>query len=211
LWPLCYTVIQYAFYTIKAHKLRKLFLGNLTEIQPGYQARGKIRESHAGSHRLLQAKDVVENSLSWETTISFHPELNPKRYRIENNDILFIARGYENRAYLAINPPDNVLASNTFYIIKPLKIQPGFLAWWLNERPAQTYFAQFQVKMGYAYMSKKNLVNLEVPVPGPEIQEKISNALKLWNHEQYLISEIQGLKESVMSSIFLSASQKKEG
>ena len=167
-------------------------------------------ESHAGSHRLLQAKDVVERSLCWETTISFNPELNPSRYRIEKNDILFIARGYENRAYLAINPPDNVLASNTFYIIKVHKIQPGYLAWWLNERPAQAYFAQFQVKMGYAYMSKKNLVSLEVPVPSPEIQEKISNALVLWNREQHIISKIQVLKESVMSSIFLSAAQKKE-
>jgi len=190
--------------------LKRLFLGNLTEIQPGYQARGKIMESHAGSHRLLQAKDVVERSLCWETTISFNPELNPSRYRIEKNDILFIARGYENRAYLAINPPDNVLASNTFYIIKVHKIQPGYLAWWLNERPAQAYFAQFQVKMGYAYMSKKNLVSLEVPVPSPEIQEKISNALVLWNREQHIISKIQELKESVMSSIFLSAAQKKE-
>jgi restriction endonuclease S subunit len=190
--------------------LERLFLENLTEIQPGYQARGKILESPDGSYRLLQAKDVVEGTLRWETTISFNPELNPSRYRIENNDILFIARGYENRAYLAINPPDNVLASNTFYIIKSHKIQPGYLAWWLNEKPAQAYFAQFQVKMGYAYMSKKNLVRLEVPVPGLEIQQKISRTLKLWHHEKQLISEIQNLKNSLMSSIFLSAAQKKE-
>jgi len=190
--------------------LERLFLENLTEIQPGYQARGKILESPDGSYRLLQAKDVVEGTLRWETTISFNPELNPSRYRIEKNDILFIARGYENRAYLAINPPDNVLASNTFYIIKAHKIQPGYLAWWLNEKPAQAYFAQFQVKMGYAYMSKKNLVRLEVPVPGLEIQQKISRTLKLWHHEKQLISEIQNLKNCLMSSIFLSAAQKKE-
>jgi restriction endonuclease S subunit len=191
--------------------LERLFLENLTEIQPGYQARGKILESPDGSYRLLQAKDVVEGTLRWETTISFNPELNPSRYRIEKNDILFIARGYENRAYLASNPPDNVLASNTFYIVKAHKIQPGYLAWWLNERPAQAYFSQFQVKMGYAYMSKKNLIKLEIPVPSLEIQEKISTVLELWNYEQHLISEIQGLKETLMSSIFLSAAQQKEG
>ena len=189
----------------------RLILENLAEIQPGYQARGKIVESPAGSYRLLQAKDVVEGSLRWETTISFNPELNPKRYRIENNDILFIARGYENRAYLAIDPLDNVLASNTFYIIRPKEIQSGFLAWWLNQEPAQSYFAQFQVKMGYAYMSKKNLAKLEVPVPSLEIQAKISQTLKLWDHEQQLISKITALKKSVINSIFLSATQEKEG
>jgi hypothetical protein len=185
-------------------------LDSLVDIQPGYPARGKIMESSTGSHRLLQAKDMVEGSLHWETALSFNPKLSPERYRIENNDILFIARGYKNQAYLALNPPDNMLASNTFYIIKAHKIQPGYLAWWLNQKPAQAYFAQFQVKMGYAYMSKKNLVKLEVPVPDLEIQKKISNTLELWNHEQYLISTIQELKESLMSSIFLSASIKKE-
>lgn len=206
----CYNKIQYTTYTIKANDLAIHFLGSLVDIQPGYQARGKIRESPAGSHRLLQAKDIVDNSLSWETAISFNPELNPDRYRIENNDILFIARGYEIRAYLALNPPDNMLASNTFYIIKAREIQPGYLAWWLNEKPAQAYFAQFQVKMGYAYMSKKNLVKLEVPVPSTKTQETISEVLQLWHHEKQLISEIQNLKESLMSSIFLSAAQKKE-
>ncbi len=190
--------------------LRLQFLEKLVEIQPGYQARGKIFETPTGSHRLLQAKDIVENSPCWNTAITFTPDLNPDRYKIENNDILFIARGYENRAYLAIDPYDNVLASNTFYIIKAQKIQPGYLAWWLNEKPAQAYFAQFQVKMGYAYMSKKNLIRLEVPVPEVEIQQKISSTLKLWHHEKKLMSEIQNLKERLMSSIFLSAAQEKE-
>ena len=191
--------------------MRIHLLDNLVEIQPGYQTRGKILESLTGSHRLLQSKDITEEGINWETPLSFDPEIFPDRYRISHNDILFIARGYENRAYLAVDPPANVLASNTFYIIKPQEIRPGYLAWWLNEKPAQAYFAQFQVKMGYAYMSKKNLVKLEVPVPALEIQEKISKALKLWNHEKHLISNIQELKESVMSSIFLSASQKKDG
>ena len=186
-------------------------LEKLVEIQSGYQSRGKIIESLNGSYHLLQAKDIVEGTPCWNSTITFTPELNPDRYKIGNNDILFIARGYENHAYLAIDPLDNVLASNTFYIIRPKEIQSGFLAWWLNQEPAQSYFAQFQVKMGYAYMSKKNLAKLEVPVPSLEIQAKISQTLKLWDHEQQLISKITALKKSVINSIFLSATQEKEG
>jgi len=187
------------------------FLADLVDIQPGYQTRGKIYESPMGSHRLLQAKDILANAPCWETAISFIPELNPDLYRIMSDDILFIARGYENRAYLAVDPPDDILASNTFYILKPQAIAPGFLAWWLNQKPAQEYFAQFQVKMGYAYMSKKNLSRLEVPVPTLAIQDKISEALRLWRHEQQLLSDIMTLKEKVMNATFLSASQQKQG
>jgi len=191
--------------------LRKDILGNLVEIQPGYQARGKIIESPIGSHRLLQSKDIIEEIINWESPLSFDPEINPDRYRISHNDILFIARGYENRAYLATTPPENILASNVFYIIKPFKIQSRFLAWWLNQKAAQAYFAQFQVKMGYAYMSKKNLSELEVPVPNIKTQETIAEVLRLWDREQLLTSEIKGLKESIMTSILTTAAENKEG
>jgi hypothetical protein len=191
--------------------LETKFLADLVNIQPGYQARGKIMESHTGSHRLLQSKDIIEDLINWETPLSFDPELHPDRYRISHNDILFIARGYENRAYLAIDPPNNILASNTFYIIKPLKIQPRFLAWWLNQKPAQAYFAQFQVKMGYAYMSKRNLAKLEVPIPSKKTQETMAEVLRLWDREQTLTSEIKGRKESIMTSVLLTAAENKEG
>lgn len=191
--------------------MRKDILGNLVEIQPGYQARGKIIESPIGSHRLLQSKDIIEEMINWESPLSFDPEINPDRYRISHNDVLFIARGYENRAYLATTPPENILASNVFYIIKPFKIQSRFLAWWLNQKAAQAYFAQFQVKMGYAYMSKKNLSELEVPVPNIKTQETIAEVLRLWDREQTLTSEIKGRKESIMTSVLLTAAENKEG
>ena len=191
--------------------MRKDILGNLVEIQPGYQARGKIWESRKGTHRLLQAKDIEDETLHWDTTIHFNPDLNPNRYRICHDDILFSARGYENKAFLAENPPGNMLASNTFYIIKTQEINPRFLTWWLNQKAAQAYFAQFQVKMGYAYMSKKNLSELEVPVPNIKTQETIAEVLRLWDREQLLTSEIKGLKESIMTSILITAAENKEG
>lgn len=191
--------------------LARQFLDNLVEIQPGYQARGKIIESPIGSHLLLQAKDIINESLTWDTSIKFDPDLNPDRYRIKHNDILFIARGYENKAYLANNPPDNLLASNIFYIIKPQEIHPGFLAWWLNQKPAQAYFAQFQVKMGFAYLSKKNLSNLKIPLPPRETQEKIAAVQELWERENSLSNEIADLKKKIITSACLSTIHRNEG
>jgi len=191
--------------------LEKKFLADLVEIQSGYQARGKIHESPDGSHRLLQAKDIDGGTPHWDIAITFNPDLKPDRYRISHNDILFIARGYENKAILAKNPPDNILASNIFYIIKPQKINPGFLAWYLNQRSAQAYFAQFQVKSGYVYMSKKNLSKLEVTILEDEMQVKIAEVLALWEHEKKLTSEIYTLKEQIVTSTLVSAIQKEEG
>lgn len=185
-------------------------LGKLVEIQPGYPTRAKIVESPNGGYRLLQARDIKGGAIDWQSSLTFYPELNLERYRIAENDILFTARGYENKAYLANHPPKNILASNTFYILKPKQINPKFLTWWLNGKEAQAYFAQFQVRKGFVYLSKKNLDNLEVPVMSKAIQEKISNVLLLWEQEQELDAQIANLKENLITSVLSSRILKME-
>lgn len=180
------------------------FLENLVEIQSGYQTRGKIKESSTGKYYLLQARDIVGGDITWESPLTFNPEIEPDRYRIRHQDILFIARGYENKAYLAKNPPENILASNSFYIIKAQEINPGFLAWYLNQQKAQAYFAQFQVKSGFAYMSKTNLKELQVPIPPLATQTKIAELQHLKEKEKALTQQINNKKEQLINAVCLS-------
>jgi hypothetical protein len=193
--------------------LKRERLINLAQIQSGYQARSKVLESPQGTHRLLQARDIQDGALQWATALRFNPDLDPERYRLQADNILFIARGFENKAYRVIDPPPNLLASNLFYIIRVKSdlVHPGFLAWWLNQKPAQAYFAQFQVKMGFAYLSKKNLSNLKVPLPPRETQENIAEVQRLWEREKSLSNEIADLKKKIITSTCLSTIHRNEG
>jgi restriction endonuclease S subunit len=65
--------------------------------------------------------------------------------------------------------------------------------------------------MGYAYMSKRNLAKLGVPIPSKKTQETMAEVLRLWDREQTLTSEIKGRKESIMTSVLLTAAENKEG
>lgn len=193
-------------------ELKRKRLRDLVEIQSGYQTRRKVMEDPFGSHRLLQARDIRDSKINWQGALCINPEGDPLRYLIRPQDILFIARGYENRAYFMPEAPESLLASTSFHIIRvtsPLLV-PGFLGWWLNEREAQAYFGQFQVKMGFAYMSKKNLLNLKVPIPDKNTQTRISDVLQLWQKEQQLVSKISEAKEKIITSILLSAINEKE-
>lgn len=209
---LCYCNCSTYPTTYKRVDLKKVCLSKLVEIQSGYRARRKIIESPTGTHRLLQARDVNDRGINFESAMKFNPDLDANRYQIYPQDILFIARGYENKAFFVNEIPDKILASNSFYILQVYSnsIHPGFLAWWLNQPQAQDYFAQFQVKSGFSYMSKKNLFNLEVPMYTMDIQEKISMVQQLWKKEKSLTNEINVLKSRLIDAACLSAVNQKE-
>jgi restriction endonuclease S subunit len=188
-------------------------LQNLVEIQSGYQARHKVLEDPFGSHRLLQARDIQDSSINWQGALCFNPEGNPKRYMIQPQDILFVARGYKNMAYNVPDAPDNLLASSSFYIIRvtsPLLV-PGFLGWWLNQAKAQAFFSKFQVRSGFVYMSKKNLNQLQVPLPTIATQNRIAELQQLWSKEQSLTRKIHQYKNQLIKSVCSSAITQKEG
>jgi restriction endonuclease S subunit len=170
-------------------------------------------EDPFGSHHLLQARDIQDSEINWQGALCFNPEGDPNRYLIQPQDILFVARGYKNIAHYVPNVPDNLLASTSFYIIRvtsPLLI-PAFLGWWLNQAKAQAFFAQFQVRSGFVYMSKKNLNQLQVPLPKLDTQKRIAELQHLWLKEKSLVKEINQRKEQLIKTICLSALSKKEG
>jgi len=193
--------------------MRSKKLQNLIEVQSGYRTRHKVMEDPFGTHRLLQSRDIQDSLINWQEALCFNPEGDPKRYLIQPQDILFTARGYKNIAYYVPDVPDNLLASSSFYIIRvtSLLIVPGFLGWWLNQAKAQAFFAQFQVRSGFIYMSKKNLNQLQVPLPKLDTQKRIAELQRLRLKEQSLVKEINQRKAQLIKSVCLSALSKKEG
>lgn len=179
---------------------------DLVKIQSGYRTRRKVMEDPFGSHRLLQARDIQENSINWQGAMRFTPKGDPKRYLIQPDNILFIARGYKNCAYLFNETPENLIASTSFYIIKVTspKIVPGFLRWWMNQAQAQAYFAQFQVRSGFAYMSKTNLKELQVPMPPLATQRQIAELQHLREKEKALTQQINHKKAQFINAVCLS-------
>jgi restriction endonuclease S subunit len=170
-------------------------------------------EDPFGSHRLLQARDIKGSAIQWQGALCFNPEGDPQRYQVRPQDILLIARGYENRAYFMPEAPDNLLASTSFYIIRVTspRLSPGFLGWWLNQAQAQAFFARFQVPGGFAYLSRKNLNQLPVPLPPLETQTRIAELQRLWDREQSLTRQIQQKKARLINAVCISTIHKKEG
>ena len=172
-------------------------LSELVHIQPGYLSRSRVRHANAGTHHLLQGKDVsVADGVRLEAAIRFHPERKTRLYNVSRGDVLFTARGRNHRAYHVDQALSDTLAAATFYILRPDtdRILPGFLAWWLNLPQVQAVIDTVSGGTHISYISRQALENLRIRVPTLAVQHSIQRVLSLWrerNSVRSLIDEKQ--------------------
>lgn len=117
---------------------------------------------------LLQAKDVSEDAgVLLDRATRFHPERKPEFYQVNRGDILVVARGQDHRVHHVNQELTNALAAATFYIVRPdvRRVLPGYLAWWLNLPCVQAELDARSRGTNIAYVSRKAIETLQVPVP----------------------------------------------
>ena len=184
---------------------------NIADIQIGYQFRKKIETERDGTHQVIQIRDFDETQylnkegLCWVKM----PHLS-KKYSINKNDVLFLARGHRNFAIPIMDSFDNTIAASTFYIlkIKTKKVIAEYLAWFINQPPAQGYLHNLARRGTHMPLIPKSVFeNLKVYVPDIEIQKKIITLNSLTDKERTLINSIQEKRTLLVRSLCLKATK----
>lgn len=183
-------------------------LGDISEIQVGYQSREAILVDPSGSHCLIQARDFDKlHQVQWSNLIRFTPSGNTIKSELRQWDVLFSAKGQENFAYLVNTDVIKVLAANTFYILRanPESILPDFLAWWMNQTPAQEYIKLNRSGSSLPFLSVSALSCLEIPIPDIEMQRKIGELETLRKKEADLLDLYLAKKSALVEAVCLKA------
>ena len=186
----------------------KVFLSDISEIQVGYQSREGIRAHPDGSHFLLQARDFNNlHQVDWSNLTRFTPTGSTTKSEIQQGDVLFLAKGQENFPCPVTRSVNHVLAANSFYILRPNKatILPDYLAWWINQKPAQEYIQLNRSGSSLPFLSVSALSNLEVPIPNIGIQRKIGALELLRKREVDLLSLYLAKKSELIQTVCLNA------
>ena len=186
----------------------KASLGNISEIQVGYQSRGGIRAHPDGSHLLLQARDFNNlHQVDWSNLTRFTPTGSTTKSEIQPGDVLFLAKGQDNFACPVNCVTNHVLAANSFYILRPdqATILPDYLAWWLNQAPAQEYIQLNRSGSSLPFLSVSALSRLEVPIPYFEMQRKIGELELLRKKEADLLDLYLTKKSALIKTVCLNA------
>ena len=184
--------------------LPPLLLKDLVSITAGHSFRGKIKNTPGSGITVVQLRDVSpESGITWETCQETELVKANSGYWLEKDDILIVARGKHFYATLITQIELKAVASLHFYIlrIKNKMITSEFLTWFINQKPAQSYFTKQAEGSRTLSIKKESLSNLLIPIPDLAVQSNISNLNRTINEEQTLFNKMIQSNISILSSI----------
>lgn len=186
----------------------KVKLKNLvTYLKTGYQFREQIKNEIDGKIQILQMKDIDENNYinKEELFTKVNLDLHDQKLLINNGDILFRARGYNNYATLVTDLTKKTIVPSYFFIIRVNEniISKEYLTWFLNGKLAQEYFKINSTGSNIPAINKKALESLEIILPSLEKQNKITKINSLHLKEIKILEKIKEKKNILIQAILL--------
>ena len=176
----------------------------------GYPFRGAVKAIPKGEVAVVQIKIAdPERGVDWPSVVRTELAGRKQPDWLQPGDVLFAARGNRNVAIHLDTVPDSAVCAPQFYLlrVKGDRIIPAYLAWYINQLPAQRYFAQSAEGTLVTSIRRAVLEALPVPLPSLERQQlivKLGDAFRrekllteklLLNREQQLRLVATGLME----------------
>lgn len=183
---------------------------DIAQIQMGFQIRRQEDNGADGRYPIIQIKDIGEdNRVDLENLDTVATKGPVERYRVNRGDVLFQTRGRRFAAIPIVDDLHDTLATYVFFIIQPDPdmIRSEYLAWYINQAPAQTYLEKTAVGTVHRMVKKKGLEELEVDLPPLKTQETIVRLENLRQQEEATMKRIADLRKSLLQGICLRAAR----
>lgn len=180
-------------------------LEEIARVRSGYSFRGRIEEAPDGAFRVVQIKDVSEGeSVTAEDLVRTNLSDAKPDHLLRRGDVLFASRGSRKQSVLIDRElPNTIFGSQFFACEAGDSVDPAYLAWYLNQRPAQRYFEETAVGSNVRIVTKESLERLQVTLPPLETQRKIAEVYRLSLRERRLLEEIRRKREQLVEAALL--------
>ncbi|GBL05788.1 restriction endonuclease subunit S [Glaciecola sp. KUL10] len=157
----------------------KSLLSDIASISAGHPFRGSIPETIDGNARVIQIRDLDEHGLiNWHSLITTKITSRKQPDWLKQGDILFSARGHRNVAALVDKDTSNTVCAPHYFIIRVTSelIKPAFLAWQLNQLPAQKYYLKLSQGTAVASIPRSFVAATPLAIP-PLVKQQIIIAM----------------------------------
>ena len=183
--------------------LRKL--KDLSTISSGYPFRGRINDGAREEVSVVQIKNVdSETGVDWETLARTRLTGRRKPDLLRKDDILFIAQGGRNIAACVDKIAVDAVCSPHFFLIRlkrGVQLLPEFLAWQINQFPAQRYLSVSATGSHVTGIRRLALENMTISMPDMKKQEKIVAFHKAAVREKKLLLDMVGNRNRQMRAL----------
>lgn len=150
-------------------------LKDIAEVIAGYSFRTALRGKDNASLFVLQAKNILENSIVDEENLD---GIDFENYRskavVKKGDVVISSRGSFRAGSVSLEAKDIIAASSVYILrLKKETVLPEYLAIYLNSLEGQRQLIESATGAAIKAILKKDLENISVVVPSIEKQEKI--------------------------------------
>ena len=164
--------------TGRADATRVLALHECAQVLPGFSIAGRLQHDPKGTHQVVITRhlaDGVPYSYDASNELRIVPRRDTAPYEVHRGDVLFMSRGTQNRAWVVAEVPDPTIAPVSFYILRPGEsLDGGYLAWYLNQAPAQGAIGQLRTGAGTPLVQRDAFQLLNVVLPPLDVQREIA-------------------------------------
>ena len=175
---------------------------DIADVRSGYQFREKVEHDPHGGVPVIQIKDVT-GDFQLQThdliRVAMH---KTEPYRVQQGDVLFLARGHRLGAAAVTEPVEGTIATGYFFILHPSdRILPGYLAWAINQKGFQERMRPLVRGSHMPLITKGEFEGLTLDVPPLETQRLIEAIDCLHRRETTLIQLIQQKRAQLIDAV----------
>lgn len=180
-------------------------LRQFTEVRSGHPFRGSVPEVANGSALAIQMRDLsVVGGVAWEKVARTNPEGRKEPDWLQARDVLFVAKGSRNFAVCLEAVPEPAVCSHYFFLIRvrdAKTLLPEFLAWQINQLPAQRYLNKNAEGTDQLSIRRAVLEAMSISVPPIEQQQHLIRLAKLAANERVLLENLVHNREQQLQAL----------
>lgn len=174
-------------------------------ISAGYPFRGSIDGLPQGNCGVIQMANIdVEGAIDWESiTRVTLPSTRSVDY-LQPGDVILSTRGTRNLAVALEEPPFPTVCSPQFFVLRvnrPDGLLPSFLAWQINQRPAQEYFHREATGSYILNIRREVVESLPLAVPPLQHQRRIVDLAAAAREEREVLARLINIRNQQMEAI----------
>lgn len=152
-------------------------LRDIADISAGYPLRGTVDELALGDVAIVQMRNVDSvTGVDWDGVQRVALPSKRAPAFLAAGDIIFTTRGTRNFALALDAVGGKAVCSPHFFVIRAFDanlILPAFLAWQINQRPAQEYFQRQATGSHILNIRREVIENLPLAIPPLATQRAI--------------------------------------
>ncbi len=190
----------------RATAISKYLLKDCATIAAGYPLRSSVDSLPMGDVAVLQMGNANPDvSIDWAALKRVElPSLRHGNF-LQADDVIFSTRGSRNFALALDHVPLRAVCSPHFFVLRVnnAKITPAFLAWQMNQSPAQTYFGRSATGSDILNIRREALENLSIAVPSLADQHTICALDRAACAERYLLNQLIANRNRQLQAIAL--------